>query len=151
MDFSVSKVKTITELKTRSGGHKSFIQFDFTMDGTATSGDNDYVPASGEVRLASGQVSQVVTIQVLGDAKREANEEFSLVLTQGYNAAIADRTGRAVITNDDADGDLGGGSSGGSSGGGGGGGSLGGMLPALFLAAGLLRRFRRPRPAGGAG
>lgn len=30
------KVKSINELKTRHGGHKSFIQFDFTMDGNAT-------------------------------------------------------------------------------------------------------------------
>ena len=45
------KVKSITELKTRSSGHKTFIQFDFTMDGTATLNEAHDVAHELEAKL----------------------------------------------------------------------------------------------------
>ncbi len=45
------KVIKITDLKTRSSGHKTFIQFDFAMDGTATLNEAHVVAHELEAKL----------------------------------------------------------------------------------------------------
>ncbi len=48
-----------------------------TVNGTATTGDNDYVAKSGTLTFAPGQTMKTITIEVKGDSKREANETFT--------------------------------------------------------------------------
>ena len=50
------------------------------MNGTATTGDNDYVAKTGTLTFAPGETTKTITIEVKGDNKKEANETFYLDL-----------------------------------------------------------------------
>ncbi|WP_337054354.1 Calx-beta domain-containing protein [Pseudoxanthomonas sp. USHLN014] len=72
-----------------------------TADGTATAG-SDYVASSGRVTLAAGQTSATVSIALIDDSVTEADETFSLTLSNLSGAALlgtAKATG--TIVNDD--------------------------------------------------
>ena len=51
-----------------------------TVNGTATTGDSDYVARTGTLTFAPGETTKTITIEVKGDSKREANETFYLDL-----------------------------------------------------------------------
>lgn len=72
-----------------------------TANGTAVSG-SDYVAASGTLTFPPGQTLQLVTVDVTGDTVDEANETFSVVLTNPADATIADASGTGTIINDDS-------------------------------------------------
>ncbi|NJR52389.1 MAG: hypothetical protein HC780_25255 [Leptolyngbyaceae cyanobacterium CSU_1_3] len=73
-----------------------------TANGTATTADTDYRPvANTTLTFAPGQTSQQITVQGNGDAKREADEDFTVTLSSAVNASIAKATGIATIQNDD--------------------------------------------------
>lgn len=62
-----------------------------TVDGTATAGDNDYIPVSGEFVIPVGeQSSEPIIIQILGDTRVEANETFRLVLSNISGGQLED-------------------------------------------------------------
>ncbi|PZR10294.1 MAG: hypothetical protein DI532_18405 [Azospirillum brasilense] len=71
-----------------------------TADGTATSG-SDYTVASGTLTFAAGETSKTVSIAILGDTAVEANEAFTLTLSQPGGATIAHGTATGTILNDD--------------------------------------------------
>ena len=71
-----------------------------TADGTATA-PADYQATSGTVTFAAGQTTQQVTVLVNGDVLDEANETFTLNLTNGVNVTIADPQGTGTINDDD--------------------------------------------------
>ena len=50
-----------------------------TVDGTATTADNDYVAKSGTATIAAGTTSVTIGVDVNGDTTTEPNETFSLV------------------------------------------------------------------------
>lgn len=72
-----------------------------TADGTATTADKDYVAASGTLYFAAGQTSQTITVLVIGDTKKEADETFFVNLSGVTNAVLADSQGIGTILNDD--------------------------------------------------
>jgi hypothetical protein len=73
-----------------------------TADGTATTGDNDYVARAGTLTFAPGDTTKTVTIEVKGDGKREANETFYLDLTGlGGNSWFTRERGTGTVLNDD--------------------------------------------------
>src|SRR5262249_19644644 len=72
-----------------------------TADGTARVSDRDYVAASGTLTFAPGETSKTISIAVLGDAKKEADETFFLNLSGAVNALIEDGQGLGTILNDD--------------------------------------------------
>jgi hypothetical protein len=74
-----------------------------TQDGTATTADSDYVPTSGTLTFTAGTttLTQPVTVVVNGDTKFEADETFSVVLSNATNASVFQSTGTATIQNDD--------------------------------------------------
>jgi hypothetical protein len=73
-----------------------------TTDGTATTGDNDYVAKSGTLTFAPGETTKTITIVVNGDNKREANETFYLDLFGlSSNALFTRKRGTGTILNDD--------------------------------------------------
>lgn len=72
-----------------------------TSDGDATLGDNDYQAASGVLTFAPGETTRVVTVLVNGDAVNEADESFTLELSDSVNAALGFATSTGVIENDD--------------------------------------------------
>jgi len=49
-----------------------------TMDGTATSGDNDYAPTAGTVTIPAGSTSGTFTVPVTGDTGVEGDETITV-------------------------------------------------------------------------
>jgi len=73
-----------------------------TTDGTATTGDNDYVARTGTLTFAPGETTKTITIEVKGDNKREADETFYLDLFgNSGNALFTRNRGIGTILNDD--------------------------------------------------
>ena len=72
-----------------------------TVAVSATAGA-DYVTRTGTATFNVGVTSQLVAVPVLGDTDEEANETFSVVLSnETGNAAVLDDTGLGTILDDD--------------------------------------------------
>jgi hypothetical protein len=71
-----------------------------TQFGTAAS-FADVQPVSGKRTIAPGQVSQTMTVSVFGENVFEADETFTLNLSNPVNVNIADGQGVGTIINDD--------------------------------------------------
>ncbi|MFN3361796.1 MAG: beta strand repeat-containing protein, partial [Pseudanabaenaceae cyanobacterium] len=78
-----------------------------TTDGTAMTSDMDYGATNMNVTFPAGQTSVVVTVPVTGDGVLEADETFTVMLTNamapGVTPSIVNGTGTATIVNDDSD------------------------------------------------
>jgi hypothetical protein len=73
-----------------------------TIDGTATTGDGDYVAKAGMLTFAPGETTKTITIEVNGDRKREGNEYFYLDLFENStNSFVTKKRGTGTILNDD--------------------------------------------------
>lgn len=72
-----------------------------TTDGTATTTDGDYVATSGTLTIPAGQTSGTISVTINGDTKYEADETFTLTLSNPSNAAIQTATATGTINNDD--------------------------------------------------
>ena len=73
-----------------------------TVNGTATTGDNDFVAKTGTLTVAPGETTKTITIEVKGDSKKEANEYFYLDLFgNGSNSLFGKNRGIGTIQNDD--------------------------------------------------
>ena len=73
-----------------------------TVDGTATTGDSDYIAQTGTLTFAPGETTKTITIEVKGDSKKEANETFYLDLFGlSGNALFTKNRGIGTILNDD--------------------------------------------------
>ena len=71
-----------------------------TVNGTATGAD--YTTTTGTLTFAPGETSKTVAVPVKGDTVDEADESFTLTLTNPTNATVADGSGSGTITDDDA-------------------------------------------------
>ena len=71
-----------------------------TADGTASAG-SDYRATSGELRFAPGETELRVSVPVLGDLTPEADETFTLTLSNPVNAELARSRATGMIVNDD--------------------------------------------------
>src|SRR5262249_40116214 len=73
-----------------------------TVNGTATTGDGDYVAKSGTLTFAPGETTKAITIDVKGDSKKEADETFYLDLFgNSSNSLLTKKRGIGTILNDD--------------------------------------------------
>jgi hypothetical protein len=73
-----------------------------TVNGTATTSDNDYVARTGTLTFAPGETTKTITIEVKGDSKKEAYETFYLDLFGlSSNALFTKTRGVGMIVNDD--------------------------------------------------
>src|SRR5439155_792573 len=63
-----------------------------THDGTAKASNNDYVEVSGVLTIPSKTLSGQITVVVNGDVTEEANETFTVVLTNPANATLGNAT-----------------------------------------------------------
>lgn len=90
---------TVTLSEAKSGP----VSVDYaTTDGTAVAG-SDYAGTSGTLTFAAGETSKTISVQVLGDTAVEADEDFSLSLSNSTgDAEISVAQASATITNDDA-------------------------------------------------
>ena len=75
-----------------------------TSDGTATSGDNDFVTASTVV-IPAGDTSGTATVDVNGDTNYEADEDFTVTFSatsHGDDLTVNPNVTTVTIVNDDA-------------------------------------------------
>ena len=73
-----------------------------TVNGTASTGDNDYVARSGTLTFAPGETTKTITIDVKGDTRKEAAEYFFLDLFgNSTNSLFTKSRGTGTILNDD--------------------------------------------------
>ena len=73
-----------------------------TANGTAKANQGDYVAKTGTITFAPGETTKTITIEVMGDSKREANETFYLDLFGlSSNALFTKNRGIGTILNDD--------------------------------------------------
>ncbi|MGQ0583323.1 MAG: Calx-beta domain-containing protein [Reyranella sp.] len=87
---------------TLSAASASAVTVNFaTANGTATAG-TDYVAQSGSLTFAPGETQKTIQVSAIGDAVVEANEGFTVVLSNPLGATLADGTAAGTITNDDA-------------------------------------------------
>ena len=71
-----------------------------TADGTATAG-SDYNSVNTVVLFQPGVVTRIVDVQIIGDTALEADETFSVNLSEPFATTIADGTGVCTIFDDD--------------------------------------------------
>jgi hypothetical protein len=72
-----------------------------TADGSASSG-SDYGAVSGDLSFAPGETTKTINVPINGDTTLEADETFSLGLSNVEFATPAAPSGTGTITNDDA-------------------------------------------------
>ncbi len=70
-----------------------------TVDGTAVAG-SDYIAKVGELTFAPGETSKTIQVPIIGDLEGEADETFTIELTEAENASIATATATGTILND---------------------------------------------------
>jgi hypothetical protein len=97
------KTAQFTFTVTLSAAYDQAVTVSFsTANGTARTGDNDYVAKSGTITFAPGETTKTITIEVEGDSKREADETFFVDLTGiGTNLWLTKSRGIGTILNDD--------------------------------------------------
>ncbi|QDV83430.1 Calx-beta domain-containing protein [Planctomycetes bacterium TBK1r] len=84
------------------------LSVDFTTaDGTATTGDGDYVATSGTLNFTgTAGETQTINVTINGDAKVELNEAFVVDLSNlaasGRNVTVTDAQATGTINNDDS-------------------------------------------------
>jgi hypothetical protein len=71
-----------------------------TSDGTATAG-SDYVAKSGTLTIPAGDTTKNFSVSVKGDTAYEANETFTVTLSNQSGGTLADGAGTGTILNDD--------------------------------------------------
>ena len=71
-----------------------------TADGTALAG-SDYVAAAGQITFVAGETSKRISVFVSGDDVDEADETFSVLLSDAQNGTIADGSAAGTIVDDD--------------------------------------------------
>lgn len=98
---SGTKTATFTVTLSAAAQSNATVQYS-TADGTARTADSDYTATSGVLSFAPGQTTRTVSVTVIGDAKLEADETFSFILSGPSGATLARATAVGTITNDDA-------------------------------------------------
>lgn len=71
-----------------------------TVNGSALQG-TDFAALNGVLEFEPGELQKTVCVLVNGDLLNEANERFSLVLSNPVNAVLGDDRGMGTILNDD--------------------------------------------------
>jgi len=98
---------TYTFTVTLTGDVDQFVSIDYaTSDGTATTGDSDYIATNGSLTFAgTNGETQTFTVDVNHDVVLESDETFNVTLSNviagGKNVTISDNNGVGTITNDD--------------------------------------------------
>ena len=84
-----------------SGVRGEVVTVDFeTVEGTAEAGA-DYTPASGRLTFTAGQTAQTISVATLDDTVPEAEEGFTVVLSNPSGAGLGDDTGEGTIIDND--------------------------------------------------
>jgi hypothetical protein len=96
-----SGIKNFSFTVTLNEASNQAITLDYsTADGTANANE-DYTSKTGSLTFAAGETSKTISIEVNGDTKVEADETFTVTLSNPSNASITDAQGIGTILNDD--------------------------------------------------
>jgi hypothetical protein len=97
------KTTLFTFTVTLSAAYDQAVTMSFrTADGTATTGDGDYIARTGTLTFAPGETTKTITIEVKCDHKRESDETFYLDLFDCSSYSLFTRSrGTGTILNDD--------------------------------------------------
>ena len=96
---------TFTVARTGDTSSATTVDFDVTGSGTDPASGTDFSGGalpSGTINFAGGETSQTITIQVSGDTAFEADEDFTVTLSNPTNGQITGATAIGTIQNDDA-------------------------------------------------
>lgn len=85
----------------RSGDVSGASSVDYAVSGTANAADFGGTLPSGTVNFAAGETSRTLTITVSGDATDEANESFTVTISNPVNTTITTATAIGTILDDD--------------------------------------------------
>jgi hypothetical protein len=99
-----SGANAFTFTVTRSGDLVPAVSANWQLGGPGVNG-GDFVGGvlpSGTVSFASGEISKVITVNVQGDTLAEADENFTVTLSNPSNATIGTATASGNIRNDDS-------------------------------------------------
>ena len=92
----------ITLTVTRSGGTDGAVSVNYaTANGTALAG-SDYLPTSGTLLFADGQLSASFMVSLLNDAAYEGNEFFTIALSNISGGAALSNPSVVTLTIDDS-------------------------------------------------
>jgi len=73
-----------------------------TVNGTATTADNDYIVKTGTLTFNPGETTKTITIEVKADNKKESDETFYLdLINNSSNSLFSKFRGIGTIWNDD--------------------------------------------------
>jgi hypothetical protein len=73
-----------------------------TVNGTATTADNDYAAKTGTLTFNPGETTKTITIEVKADNRKEPNETFYLdLINNSSNSLLTKFRGIGSIWNDD--------------------------------------------------
>jgi Calx-beta domain/FG-GAP-like repeat/FG-GAP repeat len=73
-----------------------------TVNGTATTADNDYIAKTGTLTFNPGETTKTITIEVKADNKKESDETFYLdLINNSSNSLFSKFRGIGTIWNDD--------------------------------------------------
>jgi len=101
-DGNATEGKAVWFNVTLSGAYSKVITVKYTTtDGTATTGDLDYVATSGVLTFIPGDTTETIAVPTGGDTRDEPNEDFTITLSAPSNATI--RVGSATGTINDND------------------------------------------------
>ena len=97
-----SGTKTVAFAVSLNASSSSNVTVDYaTADGTATTAGGDYESASGTLTINAGATSGTVSVTVNGDEVDEADETFTVALSNPSNAKLGDAEATGTITDDD--------------------------------------------------
>jgi hypothetical protein len=98
-----SRTKNFVFTVTRSGNTAGASSVNYAiLVGTASSPD-DYTAKSGTVSFAAGETAKTVIVMVNGDALLEADEAFTVNLSECVNCTVTDGQGIGRIMNDESE------------------------------------------------
>ncbi|MGB5299593.1 MAG: Calx-beta domain-containing protein, partial [Thiogranum sp.] len=82
---------------TRAGDTDTVVSVDYTSADVSASAGVDYTTVSGPLTFLAGETSHTVTVPILVDALVEADETFTVTLSNAVGATLADDTGVGTI------------------------------------------------------
>jgi len=97
---SGSRQMTFTVYLSHGSNQKVRVKYR-TANGTAKTGNNDYVGTSGTITFAAGETVKTITVTVRGDKKEEGDEYFHVNLSSANDGEIDDGQAVGTIFNDD--------------------------------------------------
>ncbi len=78
------------------------VTVDYQTVGISATQNLDYVPASGQISFNPGDRTATISVDIIDDNDFESDESFEVTLGNAVNAGLADATGVATITDNEA-------------------------------------------------